>query len=215
MKHRAVDEWLALLAPAFQQPLRQVEELLNADPELQQWLQEAAFQAAMEASWQSDPYALSAAYQRLQDELETRFGSLAEAIAHLTQGCGRLRLNWQPDAPHYSRVEIDFGRDYTVDLFMTLTDPLPQALHRALERLRALIPLDDPYPRRPHQATALLFYRGKAPALRLLDHLTPAGRRQTALLFLPDQKPSSEMPPETALQVLRAYLSGTSESDRS
>jgi len=49
----------------------------------------------------------------------------------------------------------------------------------------------------------------------LLDHLTPAGRQQTAIVFLPDRKPSSEMPPETALQVLRAYLSGTSESDRS
>ncbi len=215
MKHRAVDEWLALLAPAFRQPLRQVEDLINADPELQQWLQEAAFQAAMEASWQSDPYALSAAYQRLQDELETRFGELAEAIARITHGLGRLRLNWQPDAPHYSRVEIDFGRDYTVDLFMTLTDPLRDALQRSLERLRALIPLDDPYPRRPHQATALLFYQGQAPALRLLDHLTPAGRQQTAIVFLPDRKPSSEMPPETALQVLRAYLSGTSESDRS
>ncbi|ACY48782.1 hypothetical protein [Rhodothermus marinus] len=215
MKHRAVDEWLALLAPAFRQPLRQVEDLINADPELQQWLQEAAFQAAMEASWQSDPYALSAAYQRLQDELKARFGELAEAIARITHGLGRLRLNWQPDAPHYSRVEIDFGRDYTVDLFMTLTDPLRDALQRSLERLRALIPLDDPYPRRPHQATALLFYQGQAPALRLLDHLTPAGRQQTAIIFLTDRKPSSEMPPETALQVLHAYLSGTSESDRS
>ena len=215
MKHRTLDEWLALLAPALQQPLRQVEELINADPELQQWLQEAAFQAAMEAAAQSDPTALNAVYQRLQDELETRFRELSEAIARITHGCGHLRLNWQPDAPHYSRVEIDFRRDYTVDLFMTLADPLPDALHRALDRLRSLLPADEPYPRRPHQATALLFYRGQAPALRLLDHLTPAGRRQTAVVFLPDQKPSSEMPPETALQVLRAYFSGTSESDRS
>ncbi len=209
MKHRAVDDWLALLAPAFQQPLRQVEERMNADPELQQWLQEAAFQAAMEASWQADPYALSAAYQRLQDELAARFGALAEAVAQLTQGHGRLRLNWQPDAPHYSRVEIDFGRDYTVDLFVPLTDPLPEALHRVLERLRDLIPIHDPYPHRPHQATALLVYQGRSPALRVLDHLTPAGRQQTAMIFLPDRTPSSEMPPETALQLLQAYLSDT------
>ncbi len=207
MPHRSRDDWIALLQPVLHQPLRHIEALLNADAELQQWLQEASYQAAMEAARQADPYAFSAAYQRLQDELTTRFHELATAITQLTQGCGRLRLNWQPDAPNYSRVEIDFGRDYAVDLFIQLSDLSLAALRQALERLQRLLPADDPYPRRPHQVTAMLAFQGCCPALRLYDHLTPSGRRQTAIVLLPDQKPSAEMSPEDALRLLLAYFS--------
>ncbi|MDQ7039818.1 MAG: hypothetical protein Q9M35_02665 [Rhodothermus sp.] len=207
MPHRSRDDWIALLQPVLHQPLRKIEDLLNADAELQQWLQEAAYRAAMEAAGQADPYALSAAYQRLQDELTTRFHELATAIAQLTQGCGRLRLNWQPDAPNYSRVEIDFGRDYTVDLFIQLPEPSFAVLRQVLEHLRRLLPSDDPYPRRPHQVTALLAFQGRCPALRLYDHLTSSGRYQTAIVLLPDQKPSEEMSPENALRLLLAYFS--------
>lgn len=207
MPPRSVDEWLALLQPALQQPLQQVQALINADPALLQWLQEAAYQAAMEASWQPDLYAFSAAYQRLQTELEMRFRELAAAIVQLTQGRGRLRLHWQPNAPQYSRVEIDFGRDYAVDLFIPLAPPLPNALSQALGRLRSLLPPYDPYPRRPHQVTAILAYQGRSPALQLLDHLTPTGHHQTAVIFVPDQQPSTEMSPEAALYWLHAYFS--------
>ncbi|SHK05620.1 hypothetical protein [Rhodothermus profundi] len=213
MAHRTVDDWLALLQPMLWQPVRQWQERINADPDLQQWLQEAAYRAAMEVASASAPDTLSAAYQGLQDELIVRFAELAEAVARLTQGCGRLRINWQPDAPHYSTVEIDFGRDYCIDLFIPLPDSSLDALQQALTHLRHQLPADPPYPRRPHQVTAILAYQGRCPALRLRDHLTPAGRQLTAIVLLPGQQPSAEMPPETALQYLHAYfLSGAPAS---
>lgn len=206
---RSRAEWVALLEGALEKPLREVHALLTQDAALQSWLQQAAFAAAMTLSTADDPTGWAACYDRLQQELERTFPELVAAVHEVTEGCGHLRLIWRDDAPQLSTVVIDFGRDYTVDLFLRLPAATLSALEQVFNRIAAWLPPDVPYPRRPHTLTALVAYQGRCPALRLLEHSTSEGLKRTVQLLLPDQPPSSELTPEVALHRLHRYWATT------
>jgi hypothetical protein len=198
-------EWKARLDRALEKPLRAAQELLTQYPAVQSWLQQAATEAAMAIGTSEDPTLWGTYYDQLQAGLEQAFPELAAAVQEATEGCARPILIWRADAPHLSTVTIDFGRSYNVDLFLRLPAVTLPILEQALNRIATFLPLEPPYPRRPHEITAILAYQGRCPALRLLEHITPTGRKRTAQVFLPDQPPSAALTPEAALQRLYRY----------
>lgn len=130
-------------------------------------------------------------YMRMRNALEDRFPELIEAVEDLTEGCGHLDLHWRPLHPTYSRLYIDFGKDYSVDVFYRLADRSHDAAKQALEAVSQHLPEGTPFPNRPNTVTGLLALQGYCLGIRVKEYISEntQHRYRSVTLFPPDQSP--------------------------
>jgi hypothetical protein len=181
------EDWMRRIEPALERSMQEVsEQMTNAAP-VQRWLRSASYEAAMQASrpQPGDMQAEAAAYGALRDDLREHFASLARAVRDLTHGQGRLDVKWRPLSPNYTRLYIDFGLDYEIDLFVRLKAASPDEARRALDAAADALPRSEPFPNRPNERTALVALDDRQLGVRVREHQADPGRRRTVTL-LPD-----------------------------
>lgn len=195
--------WKDRIGPLLTTSLRDTSERITSHPSVQAWLHEASFAAAQTMAGTTGIQAQARAYRHMIDQLEEHFAPLAEAVRELTDGCGRLDLHWRPLEPNYSRIYIDFGRDFDVDVFCRLTALTPDEAERALQTVRAALPRGAPFPKRPNTATGLVSYDGSCIGLRFVDRLDEHGGRQRRVILLPyDREPAENLRENEAVRML-------------
>jgi hypothetical protein len=204
----ARDSWRSRVEPALRRSVAEAERLITNHPEIQSWLQTAAFQAAMRMSSESDVVAGGEELVRLGDELARRFAPLVEAVSDVTEACGRLAVAWDPLAPQFSSLYIDFGLPYRPDLFFRLGNLDRLVIEAALQRLADALPASTPFPAHPNERTAVIVHVGKHLGARLTDRLLPDGhRRQSVRLADSDGRATESLEREEAVEAVHAYFS--------
>lgn len=131
-------------------------------------------------------------YMRMIDDLEASLPALVRAVEELTEGCGRIDLNWRPLNPNFSRLYIDFDRDYRVKVFARLTDCSAEAARRAIDVIAGALPDSEPFPNRPNTATGLVARDGTGLGVRVSEHLGEEGRRSRSVTLLPAEGDRTE-----------------------
>lgn len=197
------DEWKQRIGPLLSTSLREASERITSHPSVQSWLHEASFEVTHAMRGGSDMQGQAQAHGRMLDALEARFAPLVAAVQALTEGCGRLDLHWRPLEPNYSRIYIDFGRGYTVDVFYRLDALTPDEAHQALHVVKTALPRGEPFPNRPNTATGLAGHAGTCIGIRYSDQLDEQGaRRQRITLLPPDGEPVKHRAEERAARAL-------------
>lgn len=197
------DEWTDRLAPLLDTSLREVSERITSHPSIQSWLHEASYEVAQEFGGMADMQAETQAYGAMIDRLEQRFPALVDAVHALTDGCGRLDLHWRPLDPNYSRVYIDFGRTFNVDVFYRLAALSPREAGRALQTVKTALPKGTPFPNRPNTATGIAGHNGTCVGIRYHDQVDEHGTRWHRVTLLPkSQEPIKNLREEEAAQPL-------------
>ena len=178
-------EWTQRLEPAFATSMRAVHEKITSESHVQRWLQRASFEAAQGLTAENHLQAEAEAHSRLLDDLTDTFPALVEAVTELTDGCGTLDLRWRPLNPNYSRIEVDFGRSFDIDVFYRCDTLDDDALQNALKRVHAALPESDPFPNRPQTATGLIAHDGDAVGFRWHKRLNDDGQPWLTGTILP------------------------------
>lgn len=182
------DEWKTRLEPALSESMQDVSERITSARSVQLWLHDASYEAAQDLARQSDLQAQAMAHRRMMDDFEETFGALIEAVHDLTEGCGTIELNWRPLAPNYSKLYIDFGRDFTADVFVRLSECTPDEAKRALDTVQAALPKGEPFPNRPNVATGLIAHAGQCVGLQVYDRIGDNRRRWRSVTLLPKER---------------------------
>ena len=175
---RAKEEWKALLAPLLSTSVQATNERLMQTDAIQQWLRQASTEAAEGMRQRPDMQGQMHGYTQLKAAFNDRFPELLGAIEDLTEGCGTIDLDWTPMNPTLSRVEVDFHRDLSVDLFTRLDAPTPEAARAALHAVEQALPDGTPFPNRPNAVTGLVAHDGSCLGVRVREHLGGEGTRQ-------------------------------------
>ena len=199
--------WKERLAPAFTRSMRAVHEKITSQRSVQQWLQQASFQAAQNLTAANHFQAEAQAHARLLADLADTFPALVEAVHELTDGCGQLDLHWRPLNPNYSRVEVRFGRDFEIDVFYRCEAMDEANLQAALRCVKSVLPDSEPFPGRPQTATGLVAYAGRVAGFRWVRRLNDKRKTWVTGTVLPPNADAIEnIRPSSALQVLRQVL---------
>lgn len=200
-------EWESLLAPLLSDSIDEANEKITSHSSIQSWLQSASFEVAGELTHPGSTQARSKAHRRMISSLKSSFPELQEAVRELTEGCGTLGLKWRPLSPNHSVVQIDFARDFEVDLFIRLDDPSESDLRDALSTIEDALPGSSPFPNRPNVATGLVGHNGRCLGVRVLDHLNPEGHRWKDVTVLRKQKnPIEELERTEAIRHLADWI---------
>jgi len=201
------DDWKARLAPHLSTSLQTVAEKINQTPAVQSWLKTASMQAAEDLGRQSGMQGEMQGYMRMMDAIDDELPNLVAAVDELTEGCGHLDLDWRPHQPNFSRLSIDFDRDYSVSVFERLDDCTLDATREAIATVGAALPEGEPFPNRPNTVTGLVAHDGHAVGIRVKEHLSE--NRQTyrsVTLLPPNGSPIENLSPSEAAQQLARLL---------
>ena len=182
---------------------------------IQQWLRRASSDAAEGLGRRQGLQGTMDGYNRLKTNFEDRFPELLAAVGEMTDGCGTIDLDWTPTNPTLSRVEIAFDREFTVDLFVRLDAPTPEAARDALYTVADALPEGTPFPNRPNTVTALVAFEGTCVGVRVKEHLgsDQQGRYRTVTLLPKGQDALENLSANDAIsQLLQAVASADSSS---
>lgn len=149
-------------------------------------------------------------YMQMRNDLESALPNLVEAVNELTQGFGSLDLHWRPLRSNYSRLYIDFDREYTVHVFLQLSDCRRESAHETLDRVAEALPRGDPFPNRPSTVTGLVVHEGRGVGVRFKHHLRDEGSgTYYSVTLLPTGTSTIENldVPEAARRLLRLLCS--------
>lgn len=210
---RSKDDWKALIEPHLSDSLRAAGDTITRTERVQDWLRNASMEAAEGLGHTSGLQGEMQGYMRMMNALEDRFPELIDAVEDLTEGCGKVNLHWRPLHPVYSRLYIDFDKDYSVDVFHRLSDRSQEAARQALEAVAEHLPEGTPFPNRPNTVTGLVALQGYCLGIRVKEHVRENSRRRyrSVTLFPPDQSPiealSVEETPSRMVHLLNAVLS--------
>lgn len=182
------NEWKDRIAPLLDTSLREVSERITSHPSIQSWLHEASFDAAQGFGGMSDMQAQAHAYGQMVDRLTQRFPALVDAVHDLTAGCGHLDLHWRPLEPNYSRIYINFGRNFSVDVFYRLDTLAPDEAQQALQTVKAALPRGTPFPNRPNTVTGIAGHDGTCVGIRFSDQVDEHGTRWLSVTLLPKHR---------------------------
>ena len=190
---RTKEDWTALLIPLLSTSVQAANERLMQTDEIRAWLREASTDAAEGLRQQPNMRGQMQGYTRLKSALNERFPKLLKAVEDLTDGCGTLDLNWAPMTPTLCRVEVQFHRDLSIDLFARLGAPTPEAARTALRTVTEALPDGTPFPSRPNTVTGLVAHDGSCLGVRVREHLgnDSQGRYRTVSL-LPESRDAIE-----------------------
>ena len=208
----SIDEWKARIEPHLSSSLQTVSDQITHSSPVQAWLRKASTEAA-EGLGQSGMPGEMRGYMQLTEDLESTFPNLVEAVEDLTDGWGRLDVEWRPLSPTQSRLYIRFDRTFTPVLFCRLEDCSQEAAQAVLNIVAEALPESDPFPKRPHTVTGLVAHRGTALGVRVKEHRHPEqGRYRTVTLLPNDQSPLENQPFSDAPRALRQFFCAPSSS---
>jgi hypothetical protein len=205
----SVDDWKGRIAPHLSQSLQTVSEKITQTEAVQSWLQTASMEAAEGLGQMSGMQGEMMGYMRMMDDLEETLPNLLEAVNDLTEGCGSVDLHWRPLQPNFSRLYVDFDRDFTVKLFVRLDDCTTGAAQDALRTVAGTLPAGSPFPNRPNTVTGLVAREGRAVGVRVKEHLRDdQSTTQSVTLLADDPSPIENLgATEAARHLLRLLCS--------
>ena len=183
------EDWKARIEPHLSTSLRAVSDDITRTNVVQEWLHDASMEAAEGLGQVSGMQGSMQGYMRMMNALEDRFPELLAAVEDLTGGCGHVDLHWRPTNPNFSRVEVAFDRDFSVDLFVRLEALTTEAARSMIDTVAEALPDGSPFPNRPNTATGLVGYDGSCLGVRVREHLADdgQGRYRTVTLLPKDE----------------------------
>jgi hypothetical protein len=131
-------------------------------------------------------------YMHMMDDLEDTLPNLLEAVADLTDGCGTVDLHWRPLQPNFSRLYVDFDRDFTAKLFVRLDGCTRDAARDAIQAVAAALPKGEPFPNRPNTVTGLVAHNGVGVGVRVNEHLREDRSTTHSVTLLPNGESTLE-----------------------
>lgn len=201
------DDWKARIEPHLSSSLQTVSEQITQTAPVQSWLQRASLEAADGLGQMSGMQGEMMGYMRMMEDLESALPELLSAIDELTEGCGTIDLHWRPLQPNFSRLYVDFDRDYTVKLFVRLEECTIEATRQTITTVTDALPQGEPFPNRPNRVTGLVARDEHGVGVRLKEHLgQDRSTYQTVTLLPPDQSPVESLAPAEAAQQLLQFL---------
>lgn len=186
MSAHSVDDWKARIAPHLSTSLQTVSDKITQTEAVQSWLHTASMEAAEGLGQMSGVQGEMMGYMRMMDDLEEKLPNLLAAVDELTEGCGSVDLHWRPLQPNFSRLHVDFDRDYTVALFVRLDDCAREAAQDALKAVAEALPGGEPFPNRPNTVTGLVARNGVGVGVRVKEHLRENGGTARSVTLLPE-----------------------------
>jgi len=205
----SVSDWKERLAPHLSTSLQTVSDRMTQTKDVQDWLQEASMAAAEGLGEASGMQGEMQGYVRMMDDLENSLPALLQAVDELTDGCGTVDLHWRPLQPNFSRLSVDFGQDYSVKLFVALSDCTPDAAREAIATVAEALPRGTPFPNRPNTVTGFAARDGGGVGVRIKEHLADDENntyRSVTLLPGGDASPIEGLSPSDAAQSLLDLL---------
>ena len=211
----STDEWKARIEPHLSSSLQTVSDQITHAAPVQGWLRRASTKAAEGLGRSPGMPGEMRGYMQLTDDLGTTFPNLVEAVQDLTDGWGKLDVEWRPLSPTQSRLYVRFDRKFTPSLFCHLDDCTPQAARAALNTVADALPESDPFPNRPNTVTGLVARRGTALGVRVKAHRHPERGRYRTVTFLPHKRsPLEDRPFQDADRaLLQFFCSDSSTTD--
>jgi len=182
----SVDDWKARIAPHLSTSLQTVSDKITQTEAVQSWLHTASMEAAEGLGQMSGMQGEMMGYMRMMDALAETLPNLLTAVDDLTEGCGTVDLHWRPLQPNFSRLYVDFDRDYSVTLFVRLGDCTREAAQDALRTVAEALPGGEPFPNRPNTVTGLVARNGVGVGVRVKEHLRENGGTARSVTLLPE-----------------------------
>ena len=211
---RSKEDWKARIEPHLSTSLRDVSDAITRIDPMQTWLHDASMEAAEGLGNVSGMQGEMQGYMRMMNALEDRFPELLAAVDELTGGCGTVDLHWRPMNPNFSRVQVTADRDFTVELFVRLSEPTPEAARSAIDTVMDALPEGAPFPNRPNIVTGLVVHAGSCLGVRIREHLAEEGpgRGRTVTLLPDDRDPIENLSFEEAARHLCQLLAPSDSS---
>lgn len=202
------DDWQARIASALQESVAAAGRAVTRAPAVQHWLRTRAVEIGLDLENPSAE-AQARTHRRLLDGLDDHLPGLFDAVDTATAGCATLNLHWRPLAPDYTRLYLDFGRGFDVQVFVRLDDPTPAAAITALQRVLDALPRGAPFPKRPNEAGGVIAVPDRCVGVRVFEHLTEQSARRRALILRPpDGRTLEDLSTAEAVEQLVALLKG-------
>ena len=208
------DDWKARIGPHLSTSLQTVSEKITQTEAVQTWLHDASMEAAAGLGQVSGMQAEMQGYMRMMNDLEAELPELVAAVEELTDGYGTVDLHWRPLQPNFSRLYVDFNRDYTVKLFVRLSECSTPAAREALATVIDALPKGEPFPNRPNKITGLVARKDRSVGVRAKEHLRDKGpgTYQSVTLLPSGQDPLEKLDPAEAAPRLYRLLCSESGS---
>lgn len=207
-------DWKDRIAPHLSTSLQTVSETITQTKAVRTWLRTASTKAAEGLGDLSGMQGEMQGYMRMMNDLEDELPALMAAVDELTEGCGRVELHWRPLHPDFSRLYVDFDRDYDVELFVRLSGCTDDDARDAVAAVADALPKGEPFPNRPNVTTGLVAHDGTGVGVRVNEHLRDdrSGTYHSATLLPPDQTAIENLGLSDAPRRLRRLLCTDSEA---
>lgn len=211
---RSVEDWKACIEPHLSTSLQEASDAIMQTDRVQTWLRSASTEAAEGLGPGAGMQAEMQGYIQIKNALEGRFPALVDAVDELTEGCGEVDLDWRPLNPTQSRVQVTVDREFTVQLFVRLTDLTPESTRDAVQTVVDALPEGTPFPNRPNTATGLVGHEGSCVGVRAYDHLgEDRQRRYRTVTLLPENRDDlDKLSKQEAANRLRQLFAPTDSS---
>lgn len=183
--------------------------ITNAAP-IQSWVHEASFKAVEGMGQMHAMQAEAMGHMRMLDDLHDTFPNLVEAVETLTSGYGSLDIHWRPLTPNFSRIRVSFDRSYDVQAFFELDGYARSDTQEVLKTMAEALPKGAPFPKRPHEVTALVVYQDVPLGVRLREHLSDDARTRTVTLLPDNAKPAEDLPWNVANRAMADFFGAES-----
>lgn len=195
---RSTKDWKAYLEPHLSASLQNVTDAIMRTDAVQSWLRTASTKAAEGLGRGPGMQAEMQGYLQMKNALENQFPTLLDAVDELTEGCGTVDLDWRPLNPTQTRIQITFDREFTVHLFVRLSELAPETTRDAVQTVAEALPEGTPFPNRPNTVTGLVGHDRSCVGVRVHEHLGEDRQRQyRTVTLLPENRDDLEKLSET------------------
>ncbi len=202
------NDWKDRIAPALSTSLQTVSETIMNTKAVQNWLRGASTEAAAGLGQSPGMQAEMQGYMRMMDDLEAELPELIAAVEELTEGCGSVDLEWRPLQPNLSRLYVNFDRDFTVQLFVRLSECTTDAARESITTVADALPKGEPFPNRPNTITGLVAHDGETVGVRVEERLREddTGTSRSVTLLSQNQEPLDKLELSAAARRLHRLL---------
>lgn len=185
------DEWTDRITPHLAHSLERVSEEITQSKPVQAWLRRASAEAAEGLMESTRLNGQMRGYLQVIDDLQDALPSLVTAIEEVTDGCGRLDLDWRPMNPTYSRLFVNFDCDFAVHSFHCLSPCTADEARAILRDVGDQLPEGRPFPNRPNVVTGYVGREGVGLGVRVKEHAETdsSGQYRTVALLPPGADP--------------------------
>ena len=209
----SVHDWMDRVRPHLSRSMQDASDAITNTARIQSWIHEASFKAVEGMGQMHAMQAEAMGHMRMLDDLHDTFPNLVEAVETLTNGYGSLDIHWRPLTPNFSRIRVTFNRSYNVHTFFELDGHTSSDTQEVLEMMADTLPKGAPFPRRPHEVTALVVYRDVPLGVRLREHLVDDARMKKVTLLPDNAKPAEDLPWSIAHRAMADFFGAESTGD--